>query len=350
MDASAEKSKSLKFFVLLATLLWAFVSAAASLSTNYTLTLPGLQLIIKEPGHVFQGAGGRFEPDPNTNVSVFHIPRIDPAKFTITSVSLQFTCYIGGAVWGNHDPANESLNAGVTTVVDFGSGSLLASSIHGQTASYSASGMGYSVHYDSVPVYDDNTMAQYIAQGRFYTDFGGGQNAFLDLPVELDAEAISAIYAGTIPSYYKSPGGALVFWSDVELEVRYDLETIGNANPGNLPPPPPPPAGPGLVFQQTLGNQATLVPPTVDLPGFVLNAAAMSITDLSRTNEDVRFTWRTAAGSTNYVQTGSSLLNLSDLSGPIVVPGSNEVTSTSFLDVGGATNGPARYYRIRLAQ
>ena len=77
------------------------------------------------------------------------------------------------------------------------------------------------------------------------------------------------------------------------------------------------------------------------------------ITAIARESTDMRITWTTAAGRTNFVQvtaggtSGSFSNNFIDLSPPIVVPGTGQV-ATNYLDVGGATNSPSRYYRIRL--
>ncbi len=68
---------------------------------------------------------------------------------------------------------------------------------------------------------------------------------------------------------------------------------------------------------------------------------------------DVLITWTAGGGRTNAVQAspGDSTGNYSnafgDVSGPIILPGSGDV-STNYLDIGGATNVPSRYYRIRL--
>ena len=44
---------------------------------------------------------------------------------------------------------------------------------------------------------------------------------------------------------------------------------------------------------------------------------------------------------------GSASNSFTDLS-PVVVPLGNYLASTNYLDVGGATNMPAKYYRVRL--
>ena len=68
---------------------------------------------------------------------------------------------------------------------------------------------------------------------------------------------------------------------------------------------------------------------------------------------DIRLTWNTIAGKTNVVQAtpggpdGSYTSNSTDLSGNMVVSGVGQV-SNNYLDTGGATNKPARYYRVRV--
>jgi hypothetical protein len=69
-------------------------------------------------------------------------------------------------------------------------------------------------------------------------------------------------------------------------------------------------------------------------------------------NDDVVLTWQTGGGRTDVVQAtngridGSYSNNFLDI-GSVIVPGSGDVIA-AYTDVGGATNVPARYYRIRL--
>ena len=69
-------------------------------------------------------------------------------------------------------------------------------------------------------------------------------------------------------------------------------------------------------------------------------------------SDDMLVTWKTAGGRTNRVEVAASgagyATNFNDLSGPIIISGSGDQT-TNFADVGGMTNVPSRYYRIRLA-
>ncbi|MGD0057914.1 MAG: immunoglobulin domain-containing protein [Verrucomicrobiia bacterium] len=72
-----------------------------------------------------------------------------------------------------------------------------------------------------------------------------------------------------------------------------------------------------------------------------------------QTNGEMMITWATGAGPSNVVQatsgdvSGNYATNFLDISGPLAVPGSGNATN-SYRDVGGATNNPSRYYRIRL--
>jgi hypothetical protein len=76
------------------------------------------------------------------------------------------------------------------------------------------------------------------------------------------------------------------------------------------------------------------------------------ITKIAREGNDIRITWPTVGGRTNVVQStagnsGGFSNNFTDRS-PSIVPGGGDFTITNFLDVGAATNTPARYYRLRL--
>ena len=83
------------------------------------------------------------------------------------------------------------------------------------------------------------------------------------------------------------------------------------------------------------------------------NLSVLRIISTAVENDDVRITWTTAGGHTNAVQVlsgdmdGDYSSGYTDLSGPMIITGSGDST-TNYLDVGGATNNPARYYRIRL--
>jgi len=77
-------------------------------------------------------------------------------------------------------------------------------------------------------------------------------------------------------------------------------------------------------------------------------ASAFRITAVAQEGNDIRVTWTTAGGRTNVVEATSNLTNsYSSISSNIVISGSGDQTN-SYLDVGGAINGPTRFYRVRL--
>lgn len=71
------------------------------------------------------------------------------------------------------------------------------------------------------------------------------------------------------------------------------------------------------------------------------------ITAVTPENNDIRVAWSCGPGKTNALQAASTpgSTNFADISSPIILTG---ITKTNYLDVGAATNSPARYYRIRL--
>ncbi len=76
-------------------------------------------------------------------------------------------------------------------------------------------------------------------------------------------------------------------------------------------------------------------------------------TSILRSANNIVLTWTTPAGTTNQVQVtggigGSYSTNgFTNLSGQMFIGGAG-IVSTNYLDTGGATNKPARYYRVRL--
>ena len=81
------------------------------------------------------------------------------------------------------------------------------------------------------------------------------------------------------------------------------------------------------------------------------SASAFRITSAVRTNNDLRITWMTAPGKTNALQrgTGGPGGSYSTNNFTTIFTVTNTLgTTTNYLDLGAATNGPARYYRVRL--
>jgi hypothetical protein len=83
------------------------------------------------------------------------------------------------------------------------------------------------------------------------------------------------------------------------------------------------------------------------------SASSFRITSVLTQNSDVLVSWTTGGGRTDVVQAtagepdGSYATNFIDVSPLIIIPGTGD-QSTNYLDTGGATNLPSRYYRVRL--
>jgi T5SS/PEP-CTERM-associated repeat protein len=83
------------------------------------------------------------------------------------------------------------------------------------------------------------------------------------------------------------------------------------------------------------------------------NASYFHIVSAAREGNNVRITWTTVGGRTNQVYLnppspgGGITDGISPLGPLFIIPGAGEST-TNYLDVGGATNKPSRYYRVRL--
>jgi hypothetical protein len=82
---------------------------------------------------------------------------------------------------------------------------------------------------------------------------------------------------------------------------------------------------------------------------------AFQITGIAVQGGNVLVRWIAPQGSTNVVQAtnggtgGSYMTNFLPVSPPIIIPGSGLASmSTNYLDVGGATNSPGRYYRVAM--
>jgi hypothetical protein len=83
------------------------------------------------------------------------------------------------------------------------------------------------------------------------------------------------------------------------------------------------------------------------------NSTPFRMYTITRQGNDILVGWTTQGGTTNRVQvaldiaSGSSSNNFTNLI-PVVVPRGNYLVSTNHLDIRGATNMPAKYYRVRL--
>ena len=80
---------------------------------------------------------------------------------------------------------------------------------------------------------------------------------------------------------------------------------------------------------------------------------AFRVTNVAREGNDLRVTWTSVGGRSNILQvatagpSGYTTNGFTDL-GSMIVPTNTAIITTNYLDIGGATNKPARYYRVRL--
>lgn len=78
------------------------------------------------------------------------------------------------------------------------------------------------------------------------------------------------------------------------------------------------------------------------------NASVFQITSVAPQGNDIQITWQAGGGRTNVVEFSLDLSGAySNVSPNIVLPSGDDVT-TNYLDTGGATNSPTRFYRIQL--
>ena len=102
-----------------------------------------------------------------------------------------------------------------------------------------------------------------------------------------------------------------------------------------------------FTMNTNFGNSVTFVDAISFMP------ALGAITSIAKEGNNIRITWQTSPGTTNIVQVGNGPVNgnystnFTDLGSPLAITGSG-IVSTNYLDVGGATNVPTRYYRVRL--
>jgi hypothetical protein len=83
------------------------------------------------------------------------------------------------------------------------------------------------------------------------------------------------------------------------------------------------------------------------------NASVFRISTAAPDGNNIVITWTTAGGRTNRVQAtagdpGYTTNNFADISDPIMIPANPNDVTTNYVDVGGATNVPSRFYRVRL--
>src|SRR5208282_3452276 len=151
---------------------------------------------------------------------------------------------------------------------------------------------------------------------------------------------------------FTDPEGHAIALSGPSLPSFAALIDYGNGN-GLLQIAPS--ASTTGTFYVTVVADNNGTPPLGAAVSFLLTVSpppALQILSIQRQGNDVLLTWSTPGG-TNFVQAtnggpgGTYSNNFTDIPSSITfVPESGG--ATNYLDVGGATNKPARYYRIRL--
>ena len=181
------------------------------------------------------------------------------------------------------------------------------------------------------------------------TDAGGFTNTTYTLFTYGGALTCTNVSIGTAPAGYtytistSTPGQVNL---DVTLPLtpfqQWQTNYFGSTNN----PAADPNADPDGDGQNNLAEFLSGTNPTNSLSG-------LRIISVVRQTTDVVITWTTAGGRTNAVQAttgdanGGYITNFADISNPINISGSGDAT-TNYVDVGGATNVPSRYYRVRL--
>ena len=107
----------------------------------------------------------------------------------------------------------------------------------------------------------------------------------------------------------------------------------------------------GMIDEVRIYNRAlSAAEIQTDMNTPVSYTGSLRIDSIVRQGNDMRLTWTTVAGKTNVLQAangaadGSYSNNFTDIFTVTNMVG----TVTNYLDVGAATNFPARYYRVRL--
>lgn len=121
-----------------------------------------------------------------------------------------------------------------------------------------------------------------------------------------------------------------------------------------------------LIGRDALGSLAKFCAPTIAngkvyvatasgnlvVYGLLPSPPQFQVTGISLSNNDVMLAWTAFGATTNYVQAtagdgGGYSTNFTTISPPIGIPGTGP-TATNYIDAGGATNQPARYYRVSM--
>jgi aryl-phospho-beta-D-glucosidase BglC (GH1 family) len=158
-------------------------------------------------------------------------------------------------------------------------------------------------------------------------------------------------------SYLSGGGGVVVGLDGSQSGVNYQLQ-LDAANTGS----PAPGTGAALSFGSLTATGAYTVVAangstgcTAPMNGSaIVSISVLRIISVSQQGPDINVTWSTAGGHTNAVQaispgaSGDYTNAFEDIpgAGQIIISGSGDAI-TNYVDAGGATNQPSRFYRVR---
>jgi large repetitive protein len=184
--------------------------------------------------------------------------------------------------------------------------------------------------------------------------FSGGlvNNGTLEAPVivspaTLPGGMINVTYNQTITASGGSGGGYTFSVLSGALPGGLSLNSSTGALTGT-------PTTPGSATFTVLATDSNGYPGTQQYT--VATSGAFAITAVAKQGNDIRVTWNCGGGYTNILQStqtaaaaGYSSNLFFDVS-PLIIMGGVGQSTTNYLDIGAATNSPARFYRVRLAQ
>jgi sugar lactone lactonase YvrE len=180
-----------------------------------------------------------------------------------------------------------------------------------------------------------NWVVTTIGGGSWYgTNDGTGTAARFYQPAGIAVDATGSLVVADTSNNRISKGTTLTPFEEWQLQY-FGCTTCTNAAPNADP------LGKGMSnWNQFLAGLNPTNPTSV-----------FRVIQLSRSGSDFVITWKTGGGSTNVVQAAngspSGGSGFSDISGPIILSVSGD-TTTNYTEFGGATNGPGRFYRVRL--
>ncbi|HXI82949.1 MAG TPA: glycosyl hydrolase family 28 protein [Verrucomicrobiae bacterium] len=293
-------------------------------STN-TLTLYNAEVLITNsaPGINVVTLGGLAKGGTNNNLSFFN------TQATITDTNMLGTnplLTLGSSTF----TVSNSLNLGGTSTLNFGLGTNATEIV--VIGNLSVSG---TLNITDAGGFTNNTYTLFTYGGTLtYNGITMGTTPNANFTYTVSTNTIGQV--NLVVGSNMPPSDPFTAWENQYFTLA-ELGTSSFSGPGADP------LGKGM--SNTNQFLAGLNPTN--------SASALRITAVTPEGHNVTITWTTAGVRTNAVQAstgdgnGGYGTNFSDISPPIIITVGGDAT-TNYVDSGGATNSPARYYRIRL--